>query len=79
MSPVKLGELVECFGRISVQGYAATEAALFISVLDKSEHRPGDVTAIKHLSSAGRVTPRGRGLHRKVREKYWQGMDRKLS
>lgn len=57
MSPTKLGELVECFGQIFVQGYAATEAAMFISVLDKAEHRPGNAAATQHLSSAGRVTP----------------------
>ena len=57
MSPTKLGELVECFGQIFIQGYAATEAAMFVSVLDKSDHQPGDAAAIKHLSSAGRPTP----------------------
>ena len=57
MSPTKLGELVECFGQIFVQGYAATEAAMFISVLDKGAHRSGDDKAIKQLSSAGRPTP----------------------
>ena len=57
MSPAKLGELVDCFGQIFAQGYAATEAAMFISILDKAEHRPGDEAATKHLSSAGRPTP----------------------
>ncbi|PRC91134.1 class I adenylate-forming enzyme family protein [Solimicrobium silvestre] len=57
ISPVKLDELVQCFGQIFAQGYAATEAAMFISILDKAEHRSNDDAAIKHLSSAGRATP----------------------
>ncbi len=57
INPVKLGELVDCFGPIFAQGYAATEAAMFISILDKAEHRPGDESVIRHLSSAGRATP----------------------
>jgi acyl-CoA synthetase (AMP-forming)/AMP-acid ligase II len=57
MSPDKLGELVECFGQIFVQGYAATEAPMIIAALDKAAHRPGDAAALQHLSSAGRATP----------------------
>ena len=57
ISPTKLGELVACFGQIFAQGYAATECAMFISVLDKAQHRDNDAAAIKHLSSAGRTTP----------------------
>ncbi len=57
MSPTKLGELVECFGQIFCQGYAATEAAMFIAVLDKADHRSDSESAIRHLSSAGRITP----------------------
>jgi acyl-CoA synthetase (AMP-forming)/AMP-acid ligase II len=57
MSPSKLSELIACFGQIFAQGYAATEAAMFISILDKSEHKPGDAGAALHLTSAGRVTP----------------------
>ncbi len=57
MSPDKLGELVECFGQIFVQGYAATEAAMFVAVLDKAAHQPGNAAALKHLSSAGQPTP----------------------
>ncbi|MDB5995942.1 MAG: long-chain fatty acid--CoA ligase [Pseudomonas sp.] len=57
MSPDKLGELVACFGQIFVQGYGATEAAMFVSVLGKADHNPNDQTALKRLSSAGRPTP----------------------
>jgi fatty-acyl-CoA synthase len=57
MSPDKLGELVGCFGPIFAQAYAATEVPMFISVLDKAEHRPGDDQASARLSSAGQVTP----------------------
>ncbi|MCU1752002.1 class I adenylate-forming enzyme family protein [Pseudomonas sp. 6D_7.1_Bac1] len=57
MSPDKLGELVECFGQIFIQGYAATEAPMVISALDKAAHQPGDATTLRHLSSAGRATP----------------------
>ena len=57
MSPDKLGELVECFGQIFVQGYAATESPMMIAALDKAAHQPGNATALRHLSSAGRPTP----------------------
>ena len=57
MSPTKLGELVECFGQIFAQGYAATETPMFVAVLDKAEHRPGDAAALARLGSAGRITP----------------------
>lgn len=57
MSPTKLGELVDCFGQIFVQGYAATETPMIIASLDKGAHQPGDANALQHLSSAGRVTP----------------------
>jgi len=57
MSPAKLGDLIGCFGQIFAQGYAATEVATFVAILDKLEHRPDDVNAMKHLSSAGRITP----------------------
>jgi fatty-acyl-CoA synthase len=57
ISPSKLGELVECFGRIFVQAYAATEAAMFVSVLEKADHSPGDPAALQRLASAGRATP----------------------
>jgi hypothetical protein len=38
----KLGELVECFGQILVQGYAATESPMMIAALDKAAHQPGN-------------------------------------
>lgn len=57
MSPTKLGELVECFGQIFVQGYAATEAAMFVAVLDKADHCTDSEVQAKRLSSAGRPTP----------------------
>jgi fatty-acyl-CoA synthase len=57
MSPTKLNDLIDCFGSIFAQGYASTEAAMFLSVLDKSEHRADSPQAIKRMSSAGRVTP----------------------
>jgi acyl-CoA synthetase (AMP-forming)/AMP-acid ligase II len=57
MSPDKLGELVECFGQIFVQGYAATESPMIIAALDKASHQPGNAAALQRLSSAGRPTP----------------------
>jgi acyl-CoA synthetase (AMP-forming)/AMP-acid ligase II len=57
MSPTKLGELVECFGQIFVQGYAATEAAMFVAVLEKADHCADNEVQAKRLSSAGRPTP----------------------
>ncbi|URM41971.1 AMP-binding protein [Acinetobacter sp. AS23] len=57
MSPTKLSDLVECFGSIFVQGYAATELVMFISTLSKYDHRTDNETSIRRLSSAGRVSP----------------------
>ena len=56
MSPSKLNDLIEGFGPIFAQGYAATEAPGFLAVLDKTEHRADSEQAIKRMSSAGRVT-----------------------
>src|SRR5262249_46210623 len=56
MSPSKLGDLIACFGRIFAQGYAATEVPMFVSILDKGDHRADDEIGIKHLSSAGKPT-----------------------
>ncbi|MFP5476810.1 MAG: class I adenylate-forming enzyme family protein [Gammaproteobacteria bacterium] len=57
MSPSRLDDLVKTFGPIFVQGYASTETAMFVAVLDKADHRTDSERAIKRLSSAGRVTP----------------------
>ncbi|AOY94452.1 long-chain fatty acid--CoA ligase [Cupriavidus sp. USMAA2-4] len=59
MSPAKLEELIECFGLIFAQIYAATEVPIFVSALDKAGHEIARTTGsgIKHLSSAGRATP----------------------
>jgi fatty-acyl-CoA synthase len=57
MSPTKLGELVDCFGQIFAQGYAATEVLTIISVLDKAEHDNTDPKAVARLASAGRILP----------------------
>jgi len=57
MSPSKLGELIQCFGPIFAQAYAATEAAMMISVLDKADHVRADGSVPAQLSSAGRVMP----------------------
>jgi fatty-acyl-CoA synthase len=56
MSPSKLASLVQCFGRIFVQLYAATEVPAMVCVLDKAEHRD-DEEGRRRLSSAGRVMP----------------------
>lgn len=57
MSPSKLAELVQSFGNIFVQGYAATEVPMMVSMLDKSEHDAGSECGRQRLSSAGRVMP----------------------
>lgn len=57
MSPTKLADLIARFGAIFMQAYAATEAAMFVSVLDQADHLPGNEHATRRLSSAGRVTP----------------------
>ncbi|MBV8501900.1 MAG: AMP-binding protein [Paucibacter sp.] len=57
MSAAKLEDLIGCFGPVFAQGYAATEVAMFVSVLDKSEHRTDSEQALKRMTSAGRVTP----------------------
>jgi len=57
MSAAKLGDLMDCFGPIFAQGYASTETPMFVSILDKSEHRTDSPQAVQRMSSAGRVTP----------------------
>jgi len=57
VSPAKLNELIDCFGPVFTQGYASTETPMFVSVLDKSEHRTDSPQAVRRMSSAGRVTP----------------------
>lgn len=57
MSPAKMRDLVATMGNVFVQGYAATEVSMFISVLDKASHLNADGTPGLHLGSAGRVTP----------------------
>lgn len=57
MNPTKLADLVKCFGPVFVQAYAATETAMLISVLGKSEHRSDSEQGRKRLSSAGQVMP----------------------
>tara|TARA_Y100000296_G_scaffold87491_1_gene135715 strand:- start:21089 stop:22675 length:1587 start_codon:yes stop_codon:yes gene_type:complete len=57
MSPDKLGELVECFGKIFVQGYAATESPMTVALLSKAAHRLENADDLKRLSSAGQTTP----------------------
>jgi acyl-CoA synthetase (AMP-forming)/AMP-acid ligase II len=57
MSPTKLGDLIARFGAIFMQAYAATEAAMFVSVLDKADHRIDNEHSARRLSSAGRIAP----------------------
>jgi acyl-CoA synthetase (AMP-forming)/AMP-acid ligase II len=57
MSPAKLKDLLSCFGPIFVQSYAATEAAMIVSLLGKADHRTDNDAAIARLGSTGRVTP----------------------
>ena len=57
MSAAKLNELIDGFGPIFAQGYASTETPMFVSILDKSEHRTDSAQAVQRMSSAGRVTP----------------------
>lgn len=56
MSPTKLGDLLDCFGPIFAQAYAATEAPILVSILDKDQHSK-DPAKVGRLSSAGRITP----------------------
>lgn len=57
MSPARLQDLLTCFGPIFVQLYAATEAAMIVSLLGKADHRTDSAAAIARLSSTGRITP----------------------
>jgi acyl-CoA synthetase (AMP-forming)/AMP-acid ligase II len=57
IAPAALGRLVEQFGRVFVQLYAATETAMCISVLGKSDHDTDGEAALRRLGSAGRITP----------------------
>ncbi|HQR24370.1 MAG TPA: AMP-binding protein [Steroidobacteraceae bacterium] len=57
ISPTRLRELVAAFGPVFVQAYAATEAAMPLSVLSKQDHVCDDDTTRTRLGSAGRVSP----------------------
>ncbi len=57
MSPARLKDLLDCFGPIFVQSYAATEAAMIVSLLGKADHRTDSAEAIERLNSTGRTTP----------------------
>jgi acyl-CoA synthetase (AMP-forming)/AMP-acid ligase II len=57
MSPSKMSALVAAMGNVFVQGYAATEAAMFVAVLGKRDHLNADGTPSAHLATAGRVNP----------------------
>lgn len=57
MSPARLKELLECFGPIFAQSYAATEAGMILSMLGKADHRTDSPSATARLASTGRITP----------------------
>lgn len=57
MAPARLSQLVEQFGSIFVQLYAATESIMFVSALVREDHRNTDEASTRRLSSAGRVSP----------------------
>jgi acyl-CoA synthetase (AMP-forming)/AMP-acid ligase II len=57
IAPAALGRLVEQFGRIFVQFYGSSEAAMCVSVLGKRDHDTGSEQALRRLGSAGRITP----------------------
>lgn len=57
MSPARLKDLLECFGPIFVQSYAATETGMIVSLLGKADHRIDSDAAVARLGSTGRVTP----------------------
>lgn len=56
ISPAKLGQVLDRFGNIFVQGYGASECLQTISSLSKMDHLSAREGA-PHLASAGRVTP----------------------
>ena len=57
MSPAKLQELLDVFGRIFVQGYASTECWPPATVLLRSEHRTDSEEHVRRLASVGRPVP----------------------
>lgn len=57
ISPARLGDLVKGFGPVFVQAYAATEAVMALSVMNKSDHIGDDEMTVERLASAGRVSP----------------------
>lgn len=56
ISPSKLGQVLDRFGNIFVQGYGASECLQTISSLNKLDHIAARAGAA-HLASAGRTTP----------------------
>jgi fatty-acyl-CoA synthase len=57
ISADRLGELVAEFGSIFVQAYAATEAVVVVSLLEREAHLAETPEQVQRLSSAGRITP----------------------
>lgn len=57
ISPSRLGDLVKTFGPVFVQAYAATEAVMALSLMNKADHLGNDEASAQRLASAGRVSP----------------------
>jgi acyl-CoA synthetase (AMP-forming)/AMP-acid ligase II len=57
IAPAAVERLIAEFGQIFVQGYGASEAVMYVSVLNKRDHNVDTEAARKRLSSAGRVSP----------------------
>lgn len=57
MSPARLKDLLECFGPIFTQAYAATEAPELVSILPKCDHCVDTEEGRARLASAGMITP----------------------
>jgi acyl-CoA synthetase (AMP-forming)/AMP-acid ligase II len=57
ISVTRLADLVDCFGPVFAQAYAATEVPMVVSCLDKAHHLAKDESAVSKLTSTGNVTP----------------------
>src|SRR5262249_38828644 len=57
IAPAAVERLIAEFGQIFVQGYGASEAVMYVSVLNKRDHNAVTEISKRRLSSAGRVSP----------------------
>lgn len=57
IAPTTVEQLIKVFGQTLIQGYGASECIMYISALNKRDHRADSDRARRRLASAGQITP----------------------